>query len=166
MDSCFYIQASSIPNSGEGLYASETICKGRFFHIATCSEPRLEATNDDETEILDWYVPVDIDMSTKAIAGDRVIPLKEIECSRSCFDKKYVHVSRSNTFMKANDLAWRPDVYKDPFGNYDSSKNKMELILGFEAGVIKSVYAYVNAKIRKDEEVGITYGVQYWNELD
>ena len=63
--------------------------------------------------------------------------------------------------MKANDLAWESRISERQY-HENSARNKLDLVLGFERGRIVGVLAHVNRAILADEEVGVTYGWDYW----
>ncbi len=74
--------------------------------------------------------------------------------------EKFYHCN--DIFMKANDLAWQPGLSE---AEYEKRMhlNKMDLILNFDShGQIDGSYVHVNEDIKKNDEVGITYGYDYW----
>jgi hypothetical protein len=64
--------------------------------------------------------------------------------------------------MKANDLAWKDGMTQ---AEYDqrTHMNKLDLILIVHRGRVEGACVLANDDIAQDEEVGITYGFDYWN---
>ena len=62
--------------------------------------------------------------------------------------------------MTANDLAWAEGRSLDTYTE-ECVRNSLELILNFKNAQV-TTSAYANRAISKGEEVGMTYGYDYW----
>ena len=74
----------------------------------------------------------------------------------------FVHLKRTaSILMKANDLAWSPNASLDDYLSR-RDRNGLDLVLTFEGSRSVGVGVCVNQPLRQGDEVGVTYGHDYW----
>ena len=158
----FEVKQSTILNAGDGLWATQYIPSGTILNIEY-SKPKLTFRCKANMEVLDYYVYEHASADTICLSEDEVTLLCNIKVARSEFKKRYVHVKRSHPIMKMNDLAFRAGILNQTEYAERLSKNAVEFILCFKDHKIIAVKAFVTRNIMKGEEIGMTYGIDYWN---
>ena len=156
--SCFDVKPSRIAEAGDGLFATQPLAKGTILRIVH-SRPRFTDSVANAVEVLPLHLPEDVDTSGPCII-DGV--LSELSYAPDTHALKFVHARRSESIMmKANDLAWSPCNSVEEY-EADASLNQVELIIQFEKGHAVGVVGLVTKHISHGDEVGVTYGNEYW----
>lgn len=161
-DWTFEIKPSRIPDAGDGLFASGPIEAGRVFRVQH-SRPRLHArVARDDVEVMPVFPVESCDWDTPCVVDGCVSTLRRT--SFGVDRKRYVHARRQDSiFMKANDKAWRTGLNEAAYLQR-TVLNNMELVLVFEKRRGVGIAAHTLRHIASGEEIGITYGFDYWVE--
>lgn len=148
-----------------GLFSKCKIRKNTIFkvNIKKTSAVSLEEDAKTCTYKLDFFVPLYdyLDMSSLCLMDTTLVTYNDIiqHLDPSVFHQKYV--LSDSLFMRANDLGFAPNINSEV--EYEPQKNKIDLIMRFNSdGKAEGICAVVLDDIWPKEEVGITYGWNFW----
>lgn len=155
---CFVVKKSILPGAGSGLFSKDKIEKDTLFPVKH-SPPRSKADPAEGYESMPIFLPSNVDMDSPCVVDGILTTLREAPIQN--VKEQFVHARRSGCIMMmANDLAWKTNRSHRKYWG-ETKKNKLELILNFAENSV-SVSIYANQHIGDGEEVGITYGYDYW----
>ncbi len=162
---CFAVKESALDGAGEGLFAMKKIAKGTVFPIEH-SRPRFTDRVPSGVEVLPLNASMeDVDIDGPCIVDKRLARLRDAP-KPSSLRPRFVHAARDRSIMmKANDLAWSPQKNAREY-NAETWRNQLELVVEFSQGRAVGVVAVMQRDAVPNEEVGITYGIDYWEYED
>ena len=155
------VRPSKLKNAGDGLFAMKNIAKNTIMRV---DQSRLRSQDTScAHEVIDCYVASNMCAQSACVIDGKISKLKNVRnVASSSKNKQYVHIPKCEYLMKANDLAWRPDIDE---GAYDENSgiNALSLVMEFDLkSRILGVVGLFNRSVNKGEEIGITYGYSYW----
>lgn len=158
----FSVRVSSIDGAGLGLWADNNIYEGIVEPKCVHSRPRTANTSSNGY-VVEYYCSDMTPSCSPCIYKGELSTYGDIaHIDESSKRTRYVHMHKKYFFMRANDLAWTPNITEEEYEK-QIFKNKIEMVLSFdEKGLIDGVGVICNNFISKGEEVGMTYGYNYW----
>ena len=157
----FAVSPSLAVPTEDGLFAATPIQPGIVGKIPI-SRVRTRPSIRRDHECLDFFVPHDVDPDTLCVHDGQLVSFRTIRFDQSVHDERYVTVTKTHYSMKANDLAYSPTVSLHEYLLL-IKRNKLELVLEVARTEVIGVYLVAIDEIAVDEEVGISYGPNFWD---
>lgn len=158
----FYVAPSRLSNANEGLFAKRPIHRGKLIRLRP-TVPRQRAEHAKE-DCLNYYIPHDSDEASPCIVDGQLSTIKRArKLCRYDLSKPVVVSAPEEILMKANDLGWMSKTRNTPL-KYQTRirKNAFEFIVSVDREGVNGIYAYFTRDVRVEEEIGSTYGWEYW----
>ena len=149
----FEARPSLIQNSGQGLYALRDIPKHSYFSVNSIKARKAGCF------VLPLYVKEGTDMTSWCVFSGKVMQLSDMRIDNNT--PKYSYVDKDFLLMKANDFAWKPNI--DSIDYYlNENNNKLSFVLNYNESECTGIVALALDDITAGNEIGVTYGYDYW----
>lgn len=157
MENDFKVQCSQL--HGKGLFAKRDIHANTIYIIETSRPRQQDFSFVPNTYILDYFLP---NSDNYCIQSNKLVEVSTLQnIHPHSFTPRFVGCD--HLCMMANDLAWPATSEKDYEKNVE--KNKICLLLEFSNTATPNIIGikiYVTQDIKKNEEVGNSYGYDFW----
>ena len=155
----FYVAPSRLAHANDGLFAKRPIKRGTLVRMTTT---KAVCAGSD---YLNYYIPRDSDEMSPCVVDGRLSTVKEARsvCTKNLSKKTLVRAP-ADILMKANDLGWDARARMTPH-KYQARihRNAFEFVLSVDREGVNGIYAYFTRDVPMEEEIGSTYGWEYWS---
>jgi hypothetical protein len=158
----FAVAPSRLFDAGEGLFARRPIRRGTLVRLDTRpSDPHRPM--EFEWDHLDFFIPVLSDGASPCVVNGQLSDIRTARRVCSVVQAPAYVRAPDDPLMKANDRGWRAGAPNTAQTYHDRAReNAFEFVLSVDARGVNGVYAYFTRDVRVGDEIGCTYGWDYW----
>lgn len=158
----FAVAPSRLFDAGEGLFAVQPIRRDTLVRLDTRpSDPRR--SSEFQWDHLDYFIPVFSDGASPCVVNGQLSDIRTARRVCSVVQVRAYVRAPDDPLMKANDRGWRAGVPNTTQTYHDRAReNAFEFVLSVDARGVNGVYAYFTRDVAVGDEIGSTYGWEYW----